>query len=105
MKMTVCVLVLSTFLAAGAHAGCKAGVVYLQITKDGTVTWNGVAFKDRKAMAERFKEAASGAEQPEIHLVPVREADYRKVIDVLTEAQKVGLHCLGFVGLDQEKAD
>jgi biopolymer transport protein ExbD len=105
MRVIVCVLALSTFLAVGAHAGCKGGVVYLQITKDGTVTWNGVAFKDRKAMAERFKQAASGAEQPEIHLVPVREAEYHKVAEVLAEAQKVGLHCLGFVGLDQGKAD
>ena len=100
MKTALAALIILC-LMTGAQAGCRGGVVHLDFTKDGRVLWNGVAFRTDKEMADRFAKAASSKEQPEIHLGPQRDTEYKTMYRVLAAAQKAGLYCLGFTGLDQ----
>ncbi len=75
--------------------------MHLQLSKDGTVAWNGVAFKNRQEMVERFKKAASAEQQPEVHMELAPNVEYKTIETVLAAAQKSGIRCIGYTGLDQ----
>jgi len=105
MRCTAMTALLLVCALRGAQAQCRGPVVHLQISKDGVVAWNGVAFKSHQEMVDRFQKEATAQEQPEIHLDLARDVDYAAVYKVLEAAQKTGLHCLGFTGLDQGPKD
>ena len=76
-------------------------VVEIDVTPAGRYLWNGEPVPDRGELDKRLREAASRAEQPEIHLRPNRAAKYEAVAAVLSSAQAAGLVKIGLVGSEQ----
>jgi biopolymer transport protein ExbD len=77
-------------------------VVNLAIDFDGTITWNGNAVPDMLTLDAYFvQEAAKGDTQDDIHLAPNRLAKYDTVAKVLSDAQRLGVTKIGFVGNEQ----
>ena len=74
-------------------------IVNLVVDFDGTVLWNGSIVRDL-AQLERFLrgEAARGAAQPELHVLPDKRASYDTVAKVLALAQRNGVRHIGIVG-------
>ena len=91
--------------AMGAHAECRGAVVQLHVAKDGTVSWNNVAFKSQKEMLDRFRLEASAADQPKILFLPANGGDTIRAYDVLMTAQKAGLECVGFSGFERNRTN
>ena len=76
-------------------------VVELGVDFDGTITWNGTAVDMPTLDTYLQQEAAKGDDQDEIHLNPNRLAKYDTVAKVLSDAQRLGVTKIGFVGIDQ----
>jgi len=76
-------------------------VVTVAIDFDNTITWNGTPITDEATLQAQFRDAASKADQPEMHIHPNRLADYKTVAHVLADAQRLGITKLGIVGQDQ----
>ena len=76
-------------------------VINLNIDFDGTITWNGTAVDMPTLDTYLQQEAAKGDDQDEIHLNPNRLAKYDTVAKVLSDAQRLGVTKIGFVGIDQ----
>ncbi len=76
-------------------------VVALGVDFDGTITWNGTAVDMPTLDTYLQQEAAKGDDQDEIHLNPNRLAKYDTVAKVLSDAQRLGVTKIGFVGIDQ----
>jgi biopolymer transport protein ExbD len=77
-------------------------VVNLAIDFDGTITWNGNPVPDMLTLDAYFvQEAAKGDTQDDIHLAPNRLAKYDTVAKVLSDAQRLGVTKIGFVGNEQ----
>lgn len=78
-------------------------VVTLAVDFDNTITWNGQPISGEDDLQARLREAATGpAEtQPEVHLQPNRLADYKTVVHVMADAQRLGVTKLGIVGQEQ----
>ncbi|GBQ20012.1 ExbD/TolR proton channel family protein [Acetobacter estunensis NRIC 0472] len=77
-------------------------VVTVGIDFDNTITWNGAPVTNEAELQTRFREAAAEQpEQPEMHISPNRLADYKTVVHVLADAQRLGITRLGIVGQDQ----
>jgi biopolymer transport protein ExbD len=89
----------------GAHAECRGALVQLTVAKDGTVAWNGVAFKSEKEMIDRFRQEARAVDQPKILFLPASEIARTRGYDVLMLVQKAGLECVGFSGFGQKQAN
>jgi biopolymer transport protein ExbD len=75
--------------------------VALGVDFDGTITWNGTAVDMPTLDTYLQQEAAKGDDQDEIHLNPNRLAKYDTVAKVLSDAQRLGVTKIGFVGIDQ----
>src|SRR6478672_10621230 len=75
-------------------------VVKLDVDFDGLVYWNGEQVNDQ-TMDERFKAAASQADQPEFHLRPNKLVTYKYVAHVMATAQRDGVTKIGLVGAEQ----
>lgn len=76
-------------------------VVALGVDFDGTITWNGTSVDMATLDTYLQQEAAKGEDQDEIHLNPNRLAKYDTVAKVLSDAQRLGVTKIGFVGIDQ----
>jgi biopolymer transport protein ExbD len=76
-------------------------VVALGVDFDGTITWNGTAVDMPTLDTYLQQEAAKGDDQDEIHLNPNRLAKYDTVAKVLSDAQRLHVTKIGFVGIDQ----
>ena len=76
-------------------------VVQLDIDAAGRFLWNGEPLADRSALEAKLHEAATQANQPEIHVRPDRRAKYDAVAAALTSAQHEGLQKIGIVGMEQ----
>ena len=79
----------------------QPAVVRVDIDAGGRFLWNGEPLADRAALETKLREAATQAEQPEIHLRPDRRAKYDAVAAALTVAQRQGLQKIGIVGMEQ----
>ena len=55
----------------------------------------------REVLEQRLADAATQAEQPEIHMRPDRAAKYDNVAAALASAQRLGLTKIGLVGSEQ----
>ncbi|MBI3727017.1 MAG: biopolymer transporter ExbD [Burkholderiales bacterium] len=75
-------------------------VINVDVDFDGTVSWNGTAV-DPKQLEAKLAEAASTANQPEIHLRPVAVVPYKSVAAVMAAAQRLGVTKIGMVGNEQ----
>ena len=78
-------------------------VVQIDVQPGGRYLWNGEPLADRAALEAQLREAATQAEQPEIHLRPDRLAKYDSVAAALSSAQRAGLQKIGLVGAEQFK--
>ena len=76
-------------------------VVTIDVDFDGTVLWNGEALTDRNVLESRLSQAASLADQPEVHLRPNKLVEYKSVAAVMASAQRLGITKLGMVGNEQ----
>jgi biopolymer transport protein ExbD len=76
-------------------------IVQVDVTADGRWLWNGEPVADRADLEARLRDAASRAEQPEIHLRPDKRAKYDAVAAALSSAQRLGLTKIGLVGEEQ----
>ncbi len=76
-------------------------VVMIDVDFDGTVLWNGEALTDRNVLEARLSQAASLADQPEVHLRPNKLVEYKSVAAVMASAQRLGITKLGIVGNEQ----
>jgi len=103
MKTILAAAAVVACVLTGARAECRGAVVDLHIAKDGTVSWNDVAFKSRKEMIDRFRREANVADQPKILFLPLSGINDAVAYDVLMEIQKSGLQCVGFGGFEQKR--
>jgi biopolymer transport protein ExbD len=76
-------------------------VVTIDVDFDGTVLWNGEALADRNVLEAKLSQAASLADQPEVHLRPNKLVEYKSVAAVMASAQRLGVTKLGIVGNEQ----
>ena len=76
-------------------------VVTIDVDFDGTVLWNGEALTDRNVLEAKLSQAASLADQPEVHLRPNKLVEYKSVAAVMASAQRLGITKLGIVGNEQ----
>ncbi len=76
-------------------------VVTVAIDFDNSISWNGTPITSEADLQSRFMQAASGPDQPEMHIHPNRLADYKTVAHVLADAQRLGITKMGIVGQDQ----
>ncbi len=98
MRAILAAAVVAVCALTGAHAECRGAIVQLHVAKDGTVSWNNVAFKSQKEMIDRFRLEASAADQPKILFLPESGVTPSKGYEVLMAAQTAGLQCVGFSG-------
>lgn len=75
--------------------------ITLEIDFDGTAIWNGNPVPSRETLNSYLRQAAQKDPQPEIHLRPDRLAKYDAVARVLSDAQRLGVTHIGFVGTEQ----
>ena len=80
----------------GSHAQTA---IDLEIDFDGTVLWNGYAVPNRTTLQAFFQGIGNQARQPDFHIRPNRLAPYETVAHVLSDAQRLGVRQIGFVGI------
>lgn len=76
-------------------------VIDLEVDFDGTVIWNGTALPNEDTLKSYLVSAAAKDPQPEIHLRPNRLSKYGEVARVLSDAQRLGVKKIGFIGNEQ----
>ena len=77
--------------------------ISLSIDFDGTVLWNGTVVQDLAQLESYFRVEAGKADQPELHVLPDRRANYDTVAQVLAIAQRSGMQRIGFAGQERFK--
>ena len=77
--------------------------ISLQIDFDGTILWNGTAVENLAQLERYFAVEARKANQPELHVLPDRRANYDAVAKVLAIAQRSGMQRIGFAGQERFK--
>lgn len=80
-----------------ASSQAQPKLVRVQIDANGFVRWDGELISDVATLDTRLKEAASLAEQPEIHITPEPNTPYSLVVSMTALAQKMGLRQVGVV--------
>lgn len=98
-----CVLIAAATTPCASHdvaTRCPVhdGRVNLRIDTGGHVYWNDIEIVDRAALQECLTVAKHMAPQPQFHLAPGPSATYDDIARVLTEAQRIGVTKIGFVG-------
>lgn len=76
-------------------------VVTLVVDFDNTITWNGQPVSGEDDLQAHLREIASAQPRPEFHIQPNRLADYKTVIHVMADAQRLGVTQMGIVGQEQ----
>jgi len=79
----------------------KPEVVKIDIDPASVVHWNGLPVADRDELRSRLHEAAAQAVQPELHVRPDKNAQYKVFTEVMVDVNQAGLHKLGVVGSEQ----
>jgi biopolymer transport protein ExbD len=75
--------------------------ISLTIDFDGTILWNGAEVQDLAQLERYFRVEAGKADQPELHVLPDRRAQYDTVAQVLAIAQRSGMQRIGFAGQER----
>ncbi|MDE7549090.1 biopolymer transporter ExbD [Acetobacter fabarum] len=76
-------------------------VVTLVVDFDNTITWNGQPVSSEDDLQAHLHEIATAQPKPEFHIQPNRLADYRTVVHVMADAQRLGVTQMGIVGQEQ----
>jgi biopolymer transport protein ExbD len=79
----------------------KPEVVKIDIDERSVVFWNGAPITDRAELQSRLQGAAAQAVQPEVHVRPNKDAQYKSFTEVMVDVNHAGLHKLGVVGSEQ----
>ena len=79
------------------RVGPQPPVVTLQIEADGSAIWNGTPIRNVGTLYQYFRAVARQDPQPEIHLVPNRNARFDLVASTLDAARRFGVTRLEFV--------
>jgi len=102
--ITLPVMTHSTNLHIGSIPGpppVPRETISLAIDFDGTILWNGTVVRDLAQLERYFVVAAGKADQPELHVLPDRRANYDSVAKVLALAQRSGMQRIGFAGQER----
>lgn len=75
--------------------------VTIDVDADATVRWNGEVVANRRALEDHLREVVAQADQPEVHLHPNKDVEYKAVAAVLASAQRLGVKKLGVLGNEQ----
>ena len=73
--------------------------IEIRILPEGKLLWNNSPI-DRQALIKNFKALAAMKNQPNIKISPDRSS-YDDVAYILTKAQKIGVGCFGFTGIEK----
>lgn len=76
-------------------------VVTLVVDFDNSITWNGQPVNGEDELQAHLREIAAAPQKPEFHIQPNRLADYKTVIHVMADAQRLGVTQMGIVGQEQ----
>jgi len=76
-------------------------VITIAVDSDGTIRWNGQAVPDRASLEAKLQNVAALPTQPEVHLRPDKQVEYKSVAAVLASAQRLGVTKIGLVGNEQ----
>jgi biopolymer transport protein ExbD len=82
--------------AEGAATAEKPEMISLQISADGTLSWNNNPV-DEKTLKKYLADAGQQQPQPEIHLFADESVRYEHVARVMAQARDAGVTQLGFV--------
>ena len=91
----------SLHIAPGDGSPIPRETISLAIDFDGTILWNGTVVKDLAQLERYFVVEAGKANQPEVHVLPDRRANYDAVAKVLAIAQRSGMQRIGFAGQER----
>jgi len=90
-------------IGRGTDTATVRDAIDLQIDFDGTILWNGTVVEDLAQLERYFAVEARKANQPELHVLPDRRANYDAVAKVLAIAQRSGMQRIGFAGQERFK--
>ncbi|MBS0960143.1 MULTISPECIES: ExbD/TolR family protein [Acetobacter] len=78
-------------------------VATIAVDFDNSITWNGAPITSEDDLQAHLREVAAVPEddQAETHLQANRLADYKTVIHIMADAQRLGVRKIGIVGLEQ----
>jgi biopolymer transport protein ExbD len=91
----------SLHIAGGPTPPIPRESISLAIDFDGTILWNGTVVKDLAQLERYFVVEAGKVNQPELHVLPDRRANYDAVAKVLAIAQRSGMQRIGFAGQER----
>ena len=69
--------------------------IYVDITYNGDIYWNGEYMKSLEELAPRFASIAGLADPPSLTVTPEKRAPYERVAQVLAAAQRARVERLG----------
>ena len=75
-------------------------IIDVDVDFDGAIYWNGQLIPDAALLQERLRQAASQADQPELHLRANGIVRYKHVAAVMASAQRLGLTRIGLVAAE-----
>ncbi len=79
----------------------KPVIVQIDVTPQDQILWNGEPVASAEDLEARLTTAAEQTPQPELHILPNKDATYAPVAKVLANSQRLGLTKLGIVGSEQ----
>lgn len=85
-------------LGGSVLASTPPPVVTIDVDFDGTVSFNGLAVPDQRALAAKLRDVAKAAVQSEVHVRANKLAPYKFVAGVMATAQRSGVVGIGIVG-------
>jgi biopolymer transport protein ExbD len=88
-------------IGGGTETATIRDAIDLQIDFDGTILWNGTVVEDLAQLERYFAVEARKTNQPELHVLPDRRANYDAVAKVLAIAQRSGMQRIGFAGQER----
>lgn len=71
--------------------------ILISVDRDGAIFWGQERMPDNQTLLNRLKTIAVMNPQPEVHIRGDQEARYQGVGRVLTDAERAGIHKVGFI--------
>lgn len=90
--------------AEGTPMPEKPEIINLQISAEGTLSWNNTLLSE-DGLSQQLKEVAEQSPQPEIHLFADAAVRYEYVARVMAKARDAGVTKLGFVMQAEKQGD
>ena len=74
----------------------KPKIVTISVTKEGLFYWD-KALLNKEQLVAHLQQIAAQQPQPEVHIRGDKKVNYEYVMTVMAEAQRSGVHQLGFI--------